>query len=270
MPAIPAEITEPMQRAEYLSMHFWNKFNFGDESFFMNNDLPERCFVDFVDLLSIVSGETMEKSIGVLLKKSEASKTIFSFILKLSERYLYESESPVCDEEKLIPFMQYALQSSLLDDTEKIRPRFLLENISINRLGAVAGDFDYILMNGKKGKLHSVNAEYTLLYFNDPECEDCAMLTKQLIASTAVNNLTGKSKLKIITVYVGDDIEAWKKHASEIPDTWIYTRDAEQKIIIESIYNIKQFPTIYLLDKDKKVLLKDTSFDNIEGYINNL
>ena len=270
MPDIPVELTEPAQRAEYLTMHFWDKFNFGDASSFINNNLPERCFVDFIDLLSIVPVETMEKSIDIFLKKSEASKTVFSYIMKLSERYLYEPESPVCDEEKLIPFMRYALQSSLLDDAEKIRPRFLLENISINRLGTVASDIDFILMNGKKGSLHSVHTRFTLLYFNDPECEDCAMLTKQLIASTVINNLINSGGLKILMVYVNDDIDSWEKHASEIPDSWIYSRDAEQKIIIESIYNIKQFPTIYLLDKDKKVLLKDTSYDNIEGYIKNL
>ena len=269
MPAIPVEITEPMQRAEYLSMHFWDKFDFSDASFFMNNSLPERCFVDFLDLLSIVPAGTRDKSIDILLKKSEASKSVFSFILKLSERYLYEPESPVYDEEKLIPFVQYALQSTILDDTEKIRPRFLLENISINRLGSVASDFDYILMNGEKGNLHSVNAEHTLLYFNDPDCEDCAMLIKQLIASTTISNLINRGKLKTIMTYVNDDIEAWEKHASEIPDTWIYTREAEQKIIIEGIYNIKQFPTIYLLDKDKKVLLKDTTFENLESYFRN-
>ena len=269
MPDIPVDITVPMQRAEYLTMHFWDKFDFGDASFFMNNDLPERCFVEFIDLLSIVPVETMEKSIDVLLKRSEASKTIFSLILKLSERYLYESESPVCDEEKLIPFMRYALQSSLLDDTEKIRPRFLLENISINRLGTVSSDIDYMLINKEKGNLHSVNAEYTLLYFNDPECEDCAMLTKQIIASTAINNRINTGGLKIIMVYVNDDIEAWEKHASEIPGSWIYSRDPEQKIIVEGIYNIKQFPTIYLLGKDKKVLLKDTTFDNLEGFFKN-
>ena len=270
MPEIPAEITEPMQRAEYLTLHFWDNFDFRDTSFLMKENLLERCFVDYVDLLSIVSGDTMEKSVNILMKKSENEKSIFSFLLKLSEQYLYESESPVYDEEKLIPFLQYALQSPLLDDTEKIRPVFLLENISKNRLGCVAGDFMYTLMNGETGNLHSINAEYTILYFNDPECEDCIMLIKQLTASTIVNDMIKQGKLKILTVYVNDDIEAWEKHASEVLNSWIYSRDTQQKIIIESIYNIKQFPTMYLLDKEKKVLLKDTTFEKLEDYFNSI
>ena len=270
MPEIPGEITEPEQRAEYLTLHFWDKFDLQDTSFLMQNDLLERYFVDFTDLLSFTSSVTMQKSVNVLMKKSEVKKSIFLFILKLSEQYLYEPESPVYDEEKLIPFLQYALQSPLLDNTEKIRPGFLLENIMKNRLGSIAGNFTYTLMSGETGNLHSVNAKYTLLYFNDPECEDCIMLIKQLIASPVINDLTKKGELKILMTYINDDIEAWEKHASDVSDSWIYSRDVEQKIIIEGVYNIKQFPTIYLLDKDKKVLLKETTFEKLENYFNNI
>ena len=270
MPEIPGEITVPAQRAEYLALHFWDKFDFRDTSFLMKDYLLERCFVDYIDILSIVDDDTKEKSIRMLMKKAEGEKTVFSFILKLSEQYLYEPASPVYDEEKLIPFLQYALQSTLLDDTEKIRPIFLVENISKNMKGSVAGDFTYTLINGETGNLHSINAEYTLLYFNDPDCEDCMMLIKQLIVSPVINDQVKQGKLKILMTYVNDDIEAWEKHASDVLNSWIYSRDAEQKINIDDIYNIKQFPTIYLLDKDKKVLLKDTTFEKLEDYFNSI
>ena len=266
LPEIPAEIKEPAKRAEFLTTHFWDKFNFSDIDFLMKDQLLERCFVDFIDLLSIVPDETRDKSIDILMKKAENEPKIFSNFLILSEHYLYESGSPLFDEEKLIPFLKYALQSSVLSDTEKIRPGFLLENISVNRLGHVANDINYTLKTGETGTLHSINADHTILYFNDPECEDCAMLIRQLIASATITDLIKEGKLKIITVYLSDDIETWKKHSSEVPDTWIYTRDTNQKIIIDGIYNIKLFPTMYLLDKEKKVLLKETTFDNLENY----
>ena len=266
LPEIPAEITEPEKRAEYLTLHFWDKFDFQDTTFFMKDNLLERCFVDFTDLLSLTSGDTMEKAVNILMKKSEGKKTLFLFVLKLSEQYLSEPESPVYDEAKFIPFLQFALQSALLSDLEKIRPDFLLENILKNRQGSIANDFVYTQRNGDIGNLHSVNAEYTLLYFNDPECEDCMMLIKQLIASSVVNNLITQDKLKILMAYVNDDIIAWEKHSPDVPDLWIYSRDAEQKINAENIYNIKHFPTIYLLDKEKKVILKDTTFEKLEDY----
>ena len=266
LPEIPSNLTEPAQRAEYLTLHFWDNFDFTDTTFLMTNNLLEHCFVDFTDLLSLVPDDAKEKAIQACLKKSEAVHSLFTFIIKLSERYLYEPDSPLCNEEMLIPFLQYAIQSSQLPDTDKIRPRYLLKNISINRIGTVANDFAYSLMNGNTGRLHAIKADYTLLYFNDPECDDCRMLIRQLCVSAIVSQFVESGKLKIITVYVNDDMDAWKKHVSDVSPFWIYACDAAQKINNEEIYNIKQFPTLYLLDRDKKVLLKEPSFDNLEHF----
>ena len=270
LPEIPHEINEPTQRAEYLVLHFWDNFNFSDTAYLMNDHLLERCFVDFIDLLSLVPYDVTEKSIGLLLKKSEETHSLFSFILKLSEQYLYEPASPVCDEEKLIPFLRYVIQSSSLQDIEKIRPNYLLENCLKNRIGTVANDFTYTLMNGEKDNLHAINAEYTLLYFNDPDCGDCQLLIKQLTTSPIVNQLIESGKLKIITVYVNEDLEAWEKHASDVLHTWTYSYDAEQKINFEVTYDIKHFPTIYLLDHEKKVILKDTTFEKLDFFLKRL
>ena len=233
----------------------------------MTNHLFEQSFVDFIDLLSLVPDEVRDQSIQTLMKKAEEERAVITFIIQLSERYLYESDSPFCNEEALIPFMQYVIQSSHFDEFEKIRPAFLLNVVSKNRIGTVADDFTYKKMNGETGNLHGIKANYTLLYFNDPECEDCKMLIDQLRISTTIRQSIASGKLQIITVYVNDDIEAWKKHAPDVPGAWIYSYDVKQKINREEIYNIKQFPTLYLLDQDKKVLLKDTSFANLEKYI---
>ncbi|MDR2773689.1 MAG: DUF5106 domain-containing protein [Tannerella sp.] len=266
MPDIPEEIIEPSQRASYLIMHYWDKYDFGDTSFLMTDKLLERSFVDYADLLSIVSGDTMDKSVRSFMKKTESRREIFLFISKLSEQYLYNPDSPVYDEEKLIPFLQQELKSPVLSDAEKIRPQFLLESIMKNRIGQTANDFTYTLTDDKTGTLHALEADYILLYFNDPECEDCLLLTRRLIVSPIINDFIKQGKLKILTVYTNDDVEAWKKHASAVLNSWIYSRDAEQLINMEGIYNIKRFPTIYLLDKDKKVLLKDTTFEMLEDY----
>jgi hypothetical protein len=266
MPDIPAELTEPSQRAARLVMHYWDKYDFGDTSLLMTDSLLERSFVDYLDLLSFVPGDTAEASVRSLMKKAEERREIFLFLSKLSEQYLYNPDSPLCDEEKLIPFLRQELESPALRDAEKIRPQFLLENVLKNRIGQTAGDFTYTLADDKTGTLHALEADYILLYFNDPECDDCLMLTRKLIVSPLINDLVRQGKLKILTVYTGDDVEAWKKHASAVLHSWIYSRDAKQRINREGIYNIKQFPAISLLDSGKKILLKDTAFEILERY----
>jgi hypothetical protein len=265
MPAIPDQLTEPAERAAYLVMHYWDRYDFRDTSFLMKDDLLERSFVDYADLLSLVSEDVRERSAGALMKKTE-DKKLFLFISKLSERYLYEPDSPVYDEEKYIPFLQHELASPLLNSAEKIRPAFLLEQTLKNRTGQAANDFTYTLINGQTGTLHAAGTDYTLLYFHDPECEDCRMMTGTLAASPVINKLIGENRLTVLAVYPDDGTESWKEHAPAVPDSWIYACDAGQQIDREGAYNIKRFPSIYLLDREKKVLLKDTSFEKLAAY----
>ncbi|MDR0743108.1 MAG: DUF5106 domain-containing protein [Tannerella sp.] len=266
MPEIPVEMTEPAQRAGYLVVHYWDKYDFEDMSFLMNDDFLERSFVDYLDLLSLVSEDDRDHSTGILMKKAKDKKELFLFISKLTEKYLYNPDSPLCDEEKYIPFLREELKSPLLNETEKIRPKFLLENVMKNRTGQVACDFTYTLMNDQTGTLHAIDTDYTLLYFNDPECEDCLALTRKLSASTVVNERIQQRILTVLAVYPNDDLASWKEHASAVLSSWIYSRDAGQVINMDGLYNIKRFPTIYLLDKDKKVLLKDTTFEKLDDY----
>ena len=52
----------------------------------------------------------------------------------------------------------------------------------------------------------------------------------------------------------------------EIPDGWINSYDKELTVLTEECYDLKAMPALYLLDKDKKVLLKDATVKEIEDY----
>jgi len=60
----------------------------------------------------------------------------------------------------------------------------------------------------------------------------------------------------------------WKN--SELPDSWIKAYDKETIIQDKQLYDLKAIPTIYLLDGDKTVLLRDPAFEQFEKYLNSL
>ena len=43
--------------------------------------------------------------------------------------------------------------------------------------------------------------------------------------------------------------------------------DAGQKITERQLYDLKAMPTLYLLDKDKRVILKDAPVEQIEQWL---
>lgn len=53
----------------------------------------------------------------------------------------------------------------------------------------------------------------------------------------------------------------------EIPDTWINGYDKTGLVNDKQLYDLKALPTLYLLDREKKVILKDVTIEVIIDYL---
>ena len=128
-----------------------------------------------------------------------------------------------------------------------------------------ANDFTYTLASGEQHTLYALQSDMVLLYFYDPTCDDCHLLMSQLETSNIVNRLIDCKKLTVLAVYPEDDIETWNEYADHIPPQWINGYDKGVKIHTEEIYIINQFPTLYLLNREKMVRMKEMTFNELEN-----
>jgi hypothetical protein len=86
--------------------------------------------------------------------------------------------------------------------------------------------------------------------------------------SDFLNTLLKRGELKIVAIYPDEDLAEWNNHYSKIPTTWINGYDYTHKMRNENTYDLKAIPTLYLLDKDKTVVLKDAvNARQIENYL---
>jgi hypothetical protein len=76
-----------------------------------------------------------------------------------------------------------------------------------------------------------------------------------------------KGKLKILSLYPNKNLAEWNKHLSEFPAVWINAYDKGAVIEKQMLYDLKAIPTLYLLDSEKRVILKDVPFEQIEHFI---
>ena len=72
--------------------------------------------------------------------------------------------------------------------------------------------------------------------------------------------------LTILTVYPDEDLDEWLAYLPNMPATWVHGYDKGMRVSREKLYDIRAIPTIYLLDRDKMVILKDASVDDVEYY----
>jgi thioredoxin-related protein len=146
-----------------------------------------------------------------------------------------------------------------------------LEIARKNRIGHTAGDFTYTLNNGKQGRLHNIEADYTLIMFSNPGCPMCREIMDEITASPLLNEMHERGNIEILSVYPDEDIEAWRDYLREMPKGWIVSYDKGMVITNERLYNLNAIPSLYLLDSQKRVLVKDgTNVAYIEDVISYL
>jgi hypothetical protein len=264
----PAVMTTPQERADYFVTHFWDKFNFSDTMYIHAPDITEQAFVDFIALFPHTSSpRVISDGVSKLLTSAEADVVMYNYFYAKAEHYLYNPNSPMRNDEYYIPFLEHIVASSKITDVHKIRPRHLLKLACRNRTGSKAEDFTYIAASGKAGNLYGLSAKYLLLMFYNPDCVECQHTMEMLKNSTAVAAAVESGNMKVLAVYPDENLEAWNRHRQDVPASWINAYDKSLTVKNSEIYDLKAIPTLYLLDRDKKVILKDTSTADIHEYL---
>ncbi|WP_255491348.1 DUF5106 domain-containing protein [Dysgonomonas sp. ZJ279] len=270
MISIPANITTPKDRGDFLVAHYWDNFDFSDTVYTNLPQITEQAFVNYIEVLPLTERNIAATSIQKLLGEAEKEETgrMYSYFKELSEKYLYDPNSPLRNEELYIPVAEYIVTDSKTNDSDKERIKFDLDMMYKNRIGEKATDISYTLQSGKKGTLYNIEGNYTIVLFYNPDCHACAEIISYIKASPTLNNKLEDKSLAILALYPDKDLEIWEKHLNDIPSNWVNSYDKEQIVMNKKQYDLKAIPTLYLLDKDKKIILKDANIQEIEKYLN--
>ncbi len=266
LPDVPDTLKDPKARASWLSLHYWDHFNFSDTALISKPEITEQAFVDFISILPYTPEAAV--AVNTLFRRASAEKEMLYHFISLGDKYLYEPNSPMHNEELYILVLRALVDNPRLEEIDKVRPRHLLEMALKNRPGDVAADFTVTCRDGKRLKLSQIKSPCLLVYFNDPDCEDCRRVKERLTSSQTVNGLLVSGRLKLLSVCVEGKTAMWEKAA--FPARWIDGYDEGQGLTREQVYDLKAMPTLYLLDAEKKVILKDAPVEEVEAWLEKL
>lgn len=258
MPEIPAILTTQSDRAQYVAIHFWDNFDFADTTFLSHNDVLEQAFADYIAALGTLPADKAKTAVHGMLQRALPTPAMFGKFTELYEHYLYDPNSPARNEELYIPVLEFVVASDKVDELDKLRPRSQLELALKNRVGQKAADIAIRLANGAGASLYGTAADYTILYINNPDCTACAEITDQLVNSP-ITQLLSTGRVKVFAVYPDEDITAWRNHLPSMPSEWINGYEETLSMRDKETYDIRAIPSLYLLDKDKTVLIKDAA-----------
>lgn len=254
---------------EYNAMiaHFWDDFDFEAEEGVIAYDTLD-IMSAMAEYVSYIPPRDADSLMRNLIRRASHSRPMLNFFNMITEAVLHDPNSPLRNDEYYIPVLETILESPLLDEYERIAPEYDLEIARKNRIGTIANDFAYTTADGSSHRLHDIEANYTILMFSNPGCPMCREIMDQISASPLLNELTERGDLRTISLYPDEDLEAWYSHLGDMPASWIKAYDKGQHITIERLYNLSAIPALYLLDSQKRVIVKDgTSVAQIENII---
>ena len=259
----PAMIDNPEERMEYIVLHFWDAFAKVDQPTdsltiggVKKADVEGQMGV-FATLLQQVPIPVGQKAMRALYDNLEKAPGMFSPMVELASRYFWDPNSPVRSEALYLPFVQALSSSPLVKDDLKPGYAWDARLCALNLPGSTAADFRFVDTAGRTRTLHSVKAEYVLLVFGNPDCTACRELMENMSSIPEIAALEASGRLKVVDIYIDQEIDLWKQRMASYPKNWINGYDPDYVIRQDLIYDVRAVPSIYLLDKDKTVLLKD-------------
>ena len=260
LPEVPQMLATPTDRANYLAIHYWDRFDFKDNSLIDRPEITEQGFANFISIMPYVSEK--QEAFAVFAKRMAENPKMLAYLLEVSERYLFDNFSPVYEEELYLMLVEKLLKQSQLSLVQKERLRYQQKVAMKNRTGQVATDFGFIQRNGNRMTLKEVKADYVLLYLNDPECEACQKIKSGLEASEVVAQWRKNGRMKVLSVCIEGKTAGWKNLPA--PSGWIDACDDNKVLLEQDLYDLRNLPAIYLLDVNKRILLKNATLQRLE------
>ena len=274
---VPLMITDPAERLFWKTQHFWDGFTAPDSLYFSDSltvngvraeELEKQAgyYVTLLEQLPTEEGvHCVERLFAQLSAFQEAHPDgpVFKKITELITTYLYDPNSPVRSEELYQPYAAALAASPLVEPLEQQRYRREAQLCGLNRPGTAAADFSFIDSAGRRRTLYGIQARLLLLIFGNPDCQACRDIQAELSGNETLSRAIASGELKVVSVYIDEDIDKWKEHAGEYPATWINGYDPDFVIRTDLLYHVRAIPSVYLLSQDKTVLLKDCTTERL-------
>lgn len=208
LPVVPVTLTRPVDRADYIAVHFYDGMDWNDKVLTAQDNLMQ----DWANFLSVLPhcSAGMRDSVIVSFLHSVPGSFVPVYS-DMADGYLFATDSELCDEVTYLKVLG-ALAShpdaepgyrqglvSRLEYLSRCAPGTKAVSINVETLdGSVACGLD-TLMN---------RARNILLVFYDPDCEDCHAVLDELSGNGRWKSLIDSGQLLVVKAEITDETDA--------------------------------------------------------------
>jgi thiol-disulfide isomerase/thioredoxin len=272
----PVTRQDSIDNYNFYKAHYWDGITFMDERVIRTPFFLPKVEKYYREVIS-QSPDSIIKDVDYKLLLARSAPEMYKFLINwLTDEYInpkYMGQDAVF----VHLFNKYHSKglSSWLNEKqmETISRRAYMQ--MSNLIGENAANLEMLDSTGKPTALYDLKADYTLVIFWDPTCGHCK---EELPKIDSIYRASWKEKnLKIYAVLSEDQKPEWVKYikAHDLGDwTHVYqTKEmakAEadaQRASYRQLYDVITTPTLYLLDKEKRIIGKKLSWQQLNDLL---
>lgn len=262
-PFLPASLSKE-ERITYLKQHYFDKVDFSDTALLHSMVFANKA----ISYLALYSNNRLAqkqlqaefiKAVTVILSAASVNAEVYKFLLDYLvggfDKYHFDDVIEYMAENFQDPF-------ACEDQGRKTALQKKLETFKKIAVGKITPDIETNDNKGKPVKLSALQSDFTLLIFWSTQCQHCTDMMPKL---KAIYDKQKPKKYEVVAVSLDTNKAGWIDYLKEEKLTWINISDLKGFTgKIADDYNIYATPTMFLLDREKKILAKPISMRELE------
>ena len=260
-----AEKEVQLKRFHYFKKQYFNNMFLDDSRSFRTPQLFDKIQY-YTDKLTMRSPDSIMLSIDEILKPLEQNDDAFQYYL-VHFLNKYAASKVVGHDGVYVHIVDnyYANGKAPWTETEQLAKIIKNANdLRASLVGQVAPNITLQDAEGNSMKVHDIDAEYTILYFWNPDCGHCKKSTPKLIEFYK-NYKDQGIKVATICGKTGKDYGTCWEYVESVEgmDMFYNLGDEFYQSKFKTVYYIKTTPKIFVLDKDKIILSKGIGVEQL-------
>ncbi len=262
----------------YVKNHYWNNVVFNDNRL-LRTPFFEKKLDDYFKNFVSSNPDSVIEEVQYMLTVAKTGKEIYPFLLfKFTNKYI-SPEFMGQDKVFLHLYQNFFAKGDtvLLNEASKKSLRERAYSLMANQLGLPAPILILNDVNDKQFALQNIKAQYTFVAFWDPTCGHCKVEIPKL---DSIYKASWKAlDVKVVSVNINlKELTAWKNFIKDHQlEDWYNGYQTEEDLnkeiregkptTIRQLYDVYKTPTLYLLDKNKKIIAKNLTIEQFNDFL---
>lgn len=252
----------------YFKSHFWDDFDFADERF-VRTPFLQRKVERYIKELTVQVPDSLIKEADYVVNKAIAGKN--KEIRYYTIYYItspYEKPTVNGTDGLFVHMFEKYYTTGIMTVSDSSTLKSIGERVASMKPNLVGKPFVAPVISDTLRKpiiLQTIKADYTVVFLYSPTCGHCRESAPKL--QKFVDTYKGKG-VEVLAIAIDQDFNEWKKFIKEFKlGNAINGMDLANRTNYAKQYDVWMTPTVYILDKDKKIIARKLPVEQIEDFM---